>query len=215
MKNLNNAHARNRATTLIIAAIALFLISAIVYAAVSGVLTIGGTTTTQANTDVIFTDVRARTGTAFVDTEFSVSADGHSITYSANLTEPDTASGVNYSIKNIGSTNARVYAPAITYDSSEMSYGTTVDNKVRIYNMFLVYSNSATSNASRTLSYYASNLGLTASEFIEEQTTDEYITIVPGAIMTSYTSFQWGDSDSDMPPGECETTVNMNFEAAT
>jgi archaellum component FlaF (FlaF/FlaG flagellin family) len=193
-----------------------------VYAALNGVLTISGTTTTQGNTDVIFTDVTSNFfGSAFVEPEFEVSADGHSITFSADLTEPGQQVTMDYTIENIGSTNARVYAPTFTYDESKFSVSginASTGNEIILFEGFTRVASGAASDENQTLAGYANYLGLYDGEYITEQTTDDYITIVPGATIQYSIKpplFQWRKADTALPPGEYEATININYEAAT
>jgi hypothetical protein len=211
MNKLNIMNSK-RKTTLILIAIAFLLFSAIVYAALSGVLTISGTTTTTANTDVIFTNVTAKTGEGFVEPDFEVSPDGHSITFSAELTEPDVTARIDYKMKNIGSTNARIYAPMFTYDEEKISF-LGEDNKMTVLELFKPDADAVREDDSKLLE--PRNYGLRGSAYIAEGTTNEYITIVPGAVMTAYVRLSWRGTITALPPGEYEGTININFEAAT
>jgi hypothetical protein len=191
------------------------LLSAIVYAALNGVLTISGTTTTSANTDVIISvNEFYQAYNDPVDDE--ISADGHSITFSAELTEPNKKAALELEIENIGSTNARIYVPTFTYDEDKIADKdeSLSTPKVRYESRFLTISKQVGSPET-TLRDFAVSLGLTSVDIVSQQTTDDYITIVPGAIIGDTLKLTWLSSDTSLPAGEYEVTMNINFEAAT
>jgi hypothetical protein len=151
-----------------------------------------------------------------VEPDFEVSDDGHTITFSADLTEPGQSSGLDYTIENIGSTNATIYAPTLTYDAERIDRH-HVTGKIRFVERLSIVAETVTSQPQYTLSHYAEAFGLTEDQVIEEETTDDYITIVPGASITPNFGcrFEWNANNTALSPGEYEVTMTLNFQAAT
>jgi hypothetical protein len=230
MKTINSATSK-RKTTLILIVIAFLLVSAIVYAALNGVLTISGTTTTLSHTDVIFKNVTALSGSGYnVEPDFEVSADGHSITFSTDLTDPGQKSGIQYEMEVLGSSNVRIYAPTIDYDEDMLYLKTGVDyvlpanakNKIFLHDSFYQQHMEA-ANYGREMQFASSQRfiapdgrGGTDLSVIRAQSTADYITVPPGSTGEGLrTYFEWRTGEKALPAGDYEVTLTMNFEAAT
>jgi hypothetical protein len=231
MKIINPATSK-RKTTLILIAIAFLLFSAIVYAALSGVLTISGTTTTSANTDVIFTAATALTGGNFVPVDVQISADGHTISFSAELENPGDIGGFTYSIQNVGASQARVWVPEFSYDDTKLSLadidGNSESGKLALMDPFYMASKDATERERTSL--LLDNLSgwyefISGFALIDKNAgrgdSTEWVGLRSGSgrnitfgDSTHYAGVRWNAADTNIAPGEYSYTATLNFEAS-
>jgi hypothetical protein len=206
-------------------------LSAIVYAALSGVLTISGTTTTTAHTDVIFTSVTPLTGGDFVPVDAQISADGHTISVSAPLQDPGDVGGFTYSIQNVGSAPARVWAPTFSYDTTKLSLadidGNSESGKLALLDPFYMASKHATENEYTSLNStimarrpYNFLSGLSNSDTaMSAARSPEWVSLQNSARVfnigdsTQFAGVRWNAADTNIAPGEYSYTATMNFEA--
>jgi hypothetical protein len=236
MKTINSATSK-RKTTLILIIIAFLLLSAIVYAALNGVLTISGTTTTSANTDVLFSNVTALTGGNFVPVDAQISADGHTISFSAELENPGDIGGFTYSIQNVGSGRVRLYVPEFSYDATKLSLadvdGNSESGKLALLDPFyMAWKDNAENDEPDDLIRFFILLsprfitGFNVSDMAGGVTrSSEWVSLnAPNSQNTKNFTFgdsthfagvRWNAADTNIAPGEYSYTMTLNFEAAT
>jgi hypothetical protein len=212
---MQNPSTRGRRTALTIILLALCLVGGIVWAAVSGVLTIGGTTTTSANTDVIFSSVTPVPASSSapdnVAVEASISPDGHSLIFSADMAVPGQEATVNYVITNVGSTNARIYVPTFAFDESKVAF----DVGAQDVKMQLISQIKSDHDFIQGRSMYlCDRIRGRVNGFLSKSSySKDYIAMAPGGIINDTISFKWDSALTSLPVGEYQVEASINFEA--
>jgi len=100
-----------------IAILVILLISALVYAAVTGILTFSGIAVISKNVDLNIVDESIVGKTSGDGQSVSVTNSGHTLTFTVNLENPGVTKTINFKIQNIGSVDAKLASLSTTAPS--------------------------------------------------------------------------------------------------
>jgi hypothetical protein len=199
MEGLSYMRRKKSTPTLWLLLISAITLCSITYAAVNGVITIGGVANVSSNTNIQITDAYSSNALG----EYDITPDGQTLNFSVPFDYPGEYNSLTYDITNLGSATVKVYPPSVVYDPDQFHFAASLDDYSTVYNTL----------TDKLFAYFDFQMGM---EYVvntgEWGPNNEYVILDPGEVFRDCLNIEWPGNAIYMVGGNYALTATLDYE---